>query len=105
MLSFEDTIRAVESIEKTLDTATNGWANQAAVRDIEAQVFILKTGCRDAYISEKICTIADCTGILYSPRKADKWGGSEQIKRVMTTACQSLKDWARVLEQSREDGI
>lgn len=73
MLNFEDTIRAVESIEQ----ASYGWANQAALRDEGSQY-------------------------LYSPRKADKWGGSEEMKRSILTACQSLKDWAGVLERETQ---
>lgn len=103
MLNFEDTIRAVESIEKTIDKAAYGWANQAAIKDIEAQVFIIKTGRHDAYISEKIGIISECSRYLYSPRKADKWGGSEEVKRTILTACQSLKDWARVLERQMQE--
>jgi len=67
MLSFEDTMRAVESIEKTIDKAAYGWANQAVIRDIEAQVFILKTGRHDAYISKKIGIISECSRYLLQP--------------------------------------
>lgn len=98
MLSFEDTVRAVEAIEKTIENAAYGCANRAAIKEIEAQIFILKTGRSDSYISEKVGIITEYTRDLYSPRKADKWGGSEQVKRTILRACQSLKDQARTLE-------
>ena len=70
----------------------HSWSFQDVLKEIAAQVFIIRTGRSDPYISEKVCTIAECAGILYSPRKADKWGGSEQVKQTISTACQSLKD-------------
>lgn len=103
MLSFEDTIRAVEAVEKTIDKAAYGWANLDAMREIEAQVFTLKTGRSDAYISEKICIISEKARDRYSLRKADKWGGSEQVKQTILTACQSLKDRAEILERQRQE--
>ena len=102
MLSFEETIRAVGAIEKTIDEAGYGWANQGAIKAVQAQVFLIKTGRSDAYISEKIGIISECAGVLYSPRKADKWGGSMQVKRAILAACQSLRDQARILEQSTD---
>jgi hypothetical protein len=103
MLSFENTIRAVEAIEKTIGNAAYGWANQVAIKEIEAQVFILKSGRSDSYISEKVGIISECSRYLYSPRKADKWGGSEQVQRTIMTACQSLKDRARILEHQAQE--
>ncbi|MCU1320750.1 MAG: hypothetical protein JWM43_399 [Acidobacteriaceae bacterium] len=103
MLSLEDTIRAVEAIEKTIDKAAYGWANAVAIKEIDAQVFTLKAARGDAYISEKVCIVAEYARDLYSPRKADKWGGSEQVQRTILTACQSLKDRAGIIERQTKE--
>ncbi len=97
------TFQAVDSIENTIDTAAYGCRNEDPLRDIEAQLFAIKCDRSDPYILEKASDIETDAEILYSPRKAEKHGGSENVKSRLYGYCQSIRTRASSLAAQTMD--
>ena len=98
MLSLADLEHAMDQIEKTLEKAGYGWRNEAALRSIQAQVFIIRMGRSDPYTMEKLATILSDADILYSPHKAAKQGGSERVQAEMLNLCQRIRSQAKWID-------
>ena len=81
MLTLEATLQAVDEIEKTVETAACGWKNDDAINAIKLQTRNLRWGRSDPYIREKVGIIEAYTDILYSPRKAERYQGSDAVKK------------------------
>jgi hypothetical protein len=99
VLALEATLQAVDEIEKTIETATCGWKNDDAINAIKLQTRNLRWGRSDPYLMEKVGAIETYTDILYSPRKADRWGGSDAVKQKILVACQGIADQAKRLDR------
>jgi hypothetical protein len=105
MLTLGQTLQAVDEILKTIETAACGWKNDDAISAITKQTRTLRWGRSDPYILEKVGYVETYTPILYSPRKAEKHGGSDGVKRIIFGACQNISGQARRLnDEALESG-
>lgn len=88
--------QSADAIQQVVDEYQAGWVNTEAINKIKAEVFKIRQGPRAAYISEKVASLEHDVDVLYSPRKAAKWGGPDQVKYKIRIATTSIKDHARI---------
>jgi hypothetical protein len=96
--------KVLERLEAALDEYEPGYANPEAIRDFGRLLKEL-TDSTDAptnLLTEKIGSIRELIGVLYSPRKHQRRGGVEQ---VMSFIRQDLSSIRIIVERGRKRSV
>lgn len=102
MIDFANVSDAVGQIRQAVEKCTVGWKNGDALKGISEKVFTIRHGCGgDVYILEKLGIEAGASK-LYSPRKAVRYGGSDEVKGRIYIDCQNIIDRLRRLEREKQ---
>ncbi|MGB9073566.1 MAG: hypothetical protein WCC22_13070 [Terriglobales bacterium] len=104
-------VAAVDRIENALDEYAAGWKNTdalsiigTAIREIGHRVNFGVEGYRmcvdghvfefdHGYAREKLSSLKEEVDALYSPRKHERWGGVDTVKRHARSNCCKLRSY------------
>jgi hypothetical protein len=96
----DEIVAAVGRIKGTLAEYSAGVDNKEARAEINAHLLVIQD--RLSFGNDKVQSLREWAAVLYSRRRAQRWGGADIVRHFIRTDCASIEELALQLRLAAE---